>query len=404
MVAKVTRPVRSRETLAEIVGRRPSVDEALWVAMAVTAGLHDRHVRVGGHGALSPDGVELVNGRALIRPVRSGRVTDRELAYRPPEWFLDPEVPPDVRGDLYSLGVVLYELFTGRLPFQARDVLGWRHAHLALAPPSVRSVQPGVPDPLAAIVERLLAKHPGDRYATATEVLEDLTGSVALLGPGSAVARRSARAWHAGELPSPSGRVCGREAERRTLQAALDAVRQRPGQLVITMVGEAGVGKTALAEELITMIRAGGGLVGGGKFEQRYQELPYAILPDTLAMVVDGVLSGGSDPDVARRRVSEALGPSAGLVTAAAPSVERLIGPRPPVVGGSGEDTRLRFVEAVNRLIAALAGLVSLFGVVVDDLQWADPDSIELIGKLVAEPGVPGLVLVLLHRAGTEGG
>jgi serine/threonine protein kinase len=86
----------------------------------------------------------------------------------------DSTAARDRRSDLYSLGVALYELCTGQLPFQAEDVLEVVHAHIARKPAPPRAHRPDLPEVLENIILRLLAKMPDQRYQTAAGVAADL--------------------------------------------------------------------------------------------------------------------------------------------------------------------------------------------------------------------------------------
>lgn len=387
--------VRTLEQLG--LGGAPSA-EAAHAALAVTAAIAARHAGAGAHGGIRPAEIELVGDSARVRephgPCPQG---DPGLAYRPPEWFVDRAAPADVRGDLYSLGMILYELFAGRLPFTAEDALGWQHAHLAMTVPPLQSVRPDVPAGVASVVERLLAKRPTGRYPTALEVLEDLRVSLAGTGAETAVPRPVGHVV-------PSTAVHGRAAERAEVRSALARARASGVPLLVTVAGAAGIGKSALCTELLDEVRSGGGLAGAAKFHERFTDVPFATLPAMFGRLVDDLLVGEvpatreADVERLRRRVLKELGPSAGLATRAVPALERLIGPQPLAPATGGQEATARFLETMRRLVAALAAGVPALALCFDDLQWADSSSVSLIQQLAAGPGIPGLVLVLAYR------
>ena len=96
------------------------------------------------------------------------------LAYLSPEQTGRMNRSIDSRSDLYSFGVTLFELVTGRLPFESVDPVELVRDHIAVTPPDVRDLDPSVPAPLADIVAKLLAKRAESRYQSAFGVLRDL--------------------------------------------------------------------------------------------------------------------------------------------------------------------------------------------------------------------------------------
>jgi eukaryotic-like serine/threonine-protein kinase len=93
--------------------------------------------------------------------------------------YLSPEQaqgrPADVRSDIYSLGVVLFEIFAGRLPFEGESAVAVVLQHVQSAPPDPRSVHSAIPEALAAVILRCLEKDPARRYASVVEILGDLS-------------------------------------------------------------------------------------------------------------------------------------------------------------------------------------------------------------------------------------
>ena len=407
------RPNDGAGSLATAIRWIRPVRETVQICVAVAAAVAERHAGPGPHGSLTPHAIRLSGGpgfpvpvTALVRSSVAGRPSDGEvLAYRAPERFLDPDAAPDERSDLYSLGALLFAVATGRPPFTADDALGWRHAHLAVAPPALRTVRPDVPDRLAATVDRLLAKQPAERYHRATDVVAELRRcleEVAGTAVGGLAAQYPIAAF--GGPPLPSGQLYGRDTERGQLRAALEEAGRSGRPLLVTVSGSPGMGKSALAADLARAVRERSGFVGLGKFEKGYADVPYASLPALIATVVDDVLTGPADRDRAASAVLDALGPLAGLATAAAPALERLVGPQSAPGGGGAVDAKRRFQQAMRHLIdgftyAAQSEEIGLV-LVVDDLQWADAASLGLVEQLVAEPGIPGLAMVLAHREG----
>jgi hypothetical protein len=167
----------------------------------------------------------------------------------------------------YGRRATLYELSTGAPPFGSGDPLQLTHDHLARVPVPPAQVNPAVPKPLSDIVLHLLEKEPDNRYQTADGVLYDLHR----LRTAPADALRVGQ--HDVPLQLRPARLMGREDEVAALQAAFDGALA--GECRAVLIGGApGVGKTALVDELRSVVTAGDGWFVAGKFDQYRREYP----------------------------------------------------------------------------------------------------------------------------------
>jgi ABC-type oligopeptide transport system substrate-binding subunit len=247
--------------------RRPeALEEIVAIARQVCAALEYAHAHEVVHRDLKPENVLLaVDGSVkltdfgLARPVAS-RVTS-EGTIMGTVFYLAPELALghhfDGRADLYALGVMLYELTTGRLPFIADDPLAVisQHLHAPVVPP--RAKRTDIPPALDALIVRLLSKAPDDRPASAAEVLRalgqpDILDKDAIPSAEVSVLERIER-----------GRMVGREQEMQEARALWNRTLSGEGQMLL-ISGEPGIGKTRLVRELVTQAEVSGGqaLVG----------------------------------------------------------------------------------------------------------------------------------------------
>ena len=306
-----------------------------------------------------------------------------QLPYLSPEQTGRLDLPVDARSDLYSFGVVLYEMLTGQLPFSAEDTNGWIHAHLARQPEPPSAKVPELPDVISALVLRLLAKVPDQRYQSARGLRHDLETCLSeLRARGDISPFLLGRADHSAQLRPPS-RLYGRDVELERLGGALKrAIAGEPGLVFIT--GFAGSGKTALANELCFPVVAAGGRFISGKFDQTLRAIPYAAFAGAFTQLCRQLL-GGSPAELKAfgSRVLETLGTNAGLLLELVPELERVIGPQP-------SPPPLPTAESANRFALSLLGFFHCLVEVehplvlfLDDLQWADAASLDLLEMMV---------------------
>src|SRR6202044_435357 len=253
------------------------------------------------------------------------------LAYMSPEQTGRMNRSMDTRSDLYSLGITLYQMLTRVLPFAAADPLEWVHCHIArqpVAPVDRRAI----PEPLSAIIMRLLAKNAEDRYQTATGLVADL--------------RRCLVEWQThGRIDSfPLGaddssdrllipeKLYGREREVDTLLAAFDRVVTQGTAELVLVSGYSGVGKSSVVNELHKALILPRGLFASGKFDQYKRDIPYATVAQAFQNLLRRLLSKSeAELRAWRDEVRKALGPNGPLVTDLIPELRLLLGEQTPV-------------------------------------------------------------------------
>ncbi len=320
------------------------------------------------------------------------------LAYMAPEQTGRMNRSIDARSDLYSLGVTFYQMLTGALPFSVADPLEWVHCHIARqpTPPAGRAA---VPELLSAITMKLLAKNAEDRYQTASGLEADLRHCLAEWQSHGRIDPFPLRAHDACDRLFIPEKLYGRESEIDALLTAFERVVAHGAPELVLVSGYSGVGKSSVVNELHKALVPPRGLFAAGKFDQFKRDIPYATLAQAFQTLVRQILVK-NESDVARWRHSlqEALGPNAQLIVDLVPEVEFIIGKQPPVPDLLPRDAQNRFQMVLRRFVSAFARKEHPFALFLDDLQWIDSATLDLLEHLVTHSEMRHLLVVGAYR------
>jgi PAS domain S-box-containing protein len=320
------------------------------------------------------------------------------LPYMSPEQTGRMNRSIDTRSDLYSLGVTLYQMLTGVLPFAAADPLGWVHCHIARlpVPPANRLI---VPEPLSAIIMKLLAKNAEERYQTAAGLEADLRGCLAEWQMKGRIDSFPLGTDDRSDRLLVPEKLYGREREVDALVAAFDRVVAGGRPELVLVSGYSGIGKSAVANELHKSLVPPRGLFASGKFDQYKRDIPYATVAQAFQSLIRPLLN---KPEAEltkwRDELHQALSPNGSLLLDLIPELKLIIGEQPPVAALPPQEAKARAHLAFRRFISVFARPEHTLALFLDDLQWLDAATLDFLEDLLVQQDLAHLLVVGAYR------
>jgi len=306
----------------------------------------------------------------------------------------------DYRTDFYSLGATFYELLTGQLPFPTSDLLELVHCHIATPPIPPHELNATIPQPVSNLILKLMAKNAEDRYQNAWGIKADLercAQQLAEMGQINAIPLGLQDVSEQFRIPQ---KLYGREAEVAALWVAFDrVVGSKAVREMMLVSGYAGVGKTALVQELSKPITAKHGYFTWGKFDQFRRNIPYSAIVDALQKLVQQLLGEPNEQvEVWRSRLLTALGSNGQIIIDVIPEVEFIIGKQPPVPEVGATEAQNRFHLTFQRFVRAFCAKEHPLVIFLDDLQWIDSATLKLIELILLDEQTQSLFLIGAYR------
>ena len=397
-----------------------SISEFLDLAIQLVAILHELHKNCVIHKDIKPDNILIHPKTRKVKLIdfsistllpketqslQTPNILEGTLPYLSPEQTGRMNRGIDYRSDFYALGVTFYKLLAGKLPFESDDPLELVHCHMAKAPEPIASDR--APAVLSDIVLKLMAKNAEDRYQSALGLKYDLEKCLAQYRATGEIEAFELGARDVCDRFLIPEKLYGREAE---VQALLDAFvrvaspresesplgKEGHGGVELMLVaGFSGIGKTAAINEVHKPITRQKGYFIRGKFDQFNRNIPFSAFVQAFRGLM-GQLLGESDIALAawKTKILAALGENGRVIIDVIPELERIVGAQPPVPELSGSAAQNRFNLLFGKFVRVFATREHPLVIFLDDLQWADSASSNLL-KLLVEESETGYLLIL---------
>src|ERR1700733_11373494 len=321
------------------------------------------------------------------------------LAYMAPEQTGRMNRSIDSRSDLYSLGVTFYEMLTGSLPFAASDPIEWVHCHIAKQPASPSEWVGTVPASVSAITMKLLSKTAEERYQTAVGVESDLRRCLSQWESQGRIDDFTLGAHDTPDRLMIPEKLYGRDREVDILLTAFDRIVGGGRAELVLVSGNSGIGKSAVVNELHKPLVPPRGLFASGKSDQYKRDIPHASLAQAFQSLIRRLLSlNEEDLRKWQDALREALGPNGLLLVDLVPELKHLIGEQPPVPELPPQEAQRRFQIVFRRFIGVFARPEHPLALFLDDMQWLDVATLDLLEDLLTRNDLQHLLVIGAYR------
>ena len=402
------------EPLDHLIQGPMEIRQSLRIAVGLAAALRQLHEQKLIHKDIKPSNVmfESVTGQVWLTGFGiTSRLPRERQSPQPPEFiagtlsYMAPEQTGrmnrsiDSRSDLYALGITLYEILAGSLPFTASDPMELVHCHIARHPVPPHERVKTVPRCLSAIVMKLIAKTPEERYQTASGAESDFRRCLTEWEEHGCIAE-----FPLGEHDVPDRllipeQLYGRAREIEMLLGAFERVVAGDGPRLVLVSGYSGIGKSAFVNELHRSLIPPRGLFASGKFDQYKRDIPYAPLAIAFQGLIRPLLSK-TEEELSKWRdaLHEALDPNGQLLVELVPELKLIIGEQPALPELPARDAQNRFHGVFRRFIGVFARREHPLALFLDDLQWLDAATLDLLEDLLTQSDAKHLLLIGAYR------
>jgi len=344
--------------------------------------LHNQNII---HAHLSPSTI-LINDGIKIQ-INSNHLSDDELnedsVYKAPEQFTKTAQQLSNSIDIYTLGIIFYEILIGKAPYESDDLLEFSHMIVTKEIAKISSIDENIPQVLSNIIEKMILKNQFKRYKDILSVYSDLTRVSNYIASSRTIEYFEVDTLY-NILDTQTTRfIYGREKEENELQNIIELKTNKSNQLV-SISGDSGVGKSSLVDKVLKLNRNKFSHIIRFKLQNNKQNTPYEILYTELRDLIKQIIS--KDEELLKRyrqKLQEILGTQAQILIDIMPEIEIIIGEQEKVEDLSTLDTKVRFDSLLINVMKLFFDSDRPLCVFIDDMQWSDAVIIQWIENIL---------------------
>lgn len=398
-----------------MAGQPLQLNKFLKIAVNICSALSKMHAKGIIHKDIKPQNI-LINlltdeiriidfGSSILLPFESlqmlpnPRMIEGSLPYISPEQTGRVNHVIDYRTDMYSLGVTFYQMITGRLPFSSDDQLDLVYSHIAQKPAAPQIVLSEIPKAVSDIIMKLLSKLAEERYQSMNGLKADFENCLVQLQKNKVIEPFVPGEKDVSSKLNISQKLYGRSTEISVLINAYEEVVStgKPGLVFVS--GYAGIGKTALVTELYKPITHKKGFFISGKFNRLKRDIPYSAIVDAFQSLIISFLSESEEQHAKwKERLNNALEKNGQLLVDVIPQLELIIGKQDPVAALPPIESQSRFKMTFEKFIGVFCSKEHPLAIFIDDLQWSDSGSLNLIRQMLLENSNSYILVIGAYR------
>ena len=325
-------------------------------------------------------------------------ILEGTLAYMSPEQTGRMNRSVDYRSDLYSLGVTFYEMLTGQLPFPSNDAMELVHCHIAKYAKPVDEIRKDIPKALSNIVAKLMEKNAENRYQSAYGLQMDLANCLKQWQTKRAINLEKLASQDVYNIFHIPEKLYGRQAEIDQLLTIFNRTTQGSKEMVLVS-GRSGIGKTSLVNEIHKPMTEKNAYFIKGKFEQYQRDLPYSAVIQAFNDLASQILAEPLEKlEIWKEEILASVGENGQVLLDVLPKFELIIGKQNTVIELAPSERQNRFNNVFQAFIRDICKPEHPIILFIDDWQWADMASLNLLKLLMTDTQSHALLVIGAYR------